>query len=108
MKTKKWYSVSILYRGKENITNHQDIWEETICLFDAENEAEVREKAEEKSKSAEIKYQSISGNTVDWVFDGILSVYELSEESIVNGTEVFSRFLREDEVKSLRTPFEDE
>lgn len=105
---KKWYSVSILYIGKKNIPNHPDIWEETICLFEAKNEDEVRKKAEEKSRSQEIKYQSVSGNTVNWIYDGILNIYDISEDNICNGTEVFSRFLKENDVKNLRTPFEDE
>lgn len=95
-------------QGQKNISNSQDIWEETICLFEAENEDEVRKKAEEKGRFEEVKYQAISGDIVNWVYDGILKIYDLSEDNLVDGTEIFSRFLRENEVKSLQTPFEDE
>ena len=105
---KKWYSASILFRGIKNISIYPDIWEESICLFEAENEDEVRIKAEKKGKSEEVQYQSIPGNTVNWIYDGILNIYDLSEDSIGDGAEVFSRFLSEEEVRNLRTPFKDE
>ena len=39
--------------------------------------------------------------------DGILKIYEIPEEKVGDDTEVFSRFLKEEEVKSLRTPLDD-
>ncbi len=103
-----WFSASILWRGKKINTRYADLWEETICLFQAATEEEAEKMAEEKGRSAETSFQSIEGHTVEWTYDGILSIYCLSTENVDDGTEIFSRFLSEEQVKSLRTPIADE
>lgn len=46
-------------------------------------------------------------DTFRWVFVRYERVYQIEDESLKTGTELFSRFLRDSEVKSLLTPFED-
>jgi hypothetical protein len=40
------------------------------------------------------------------VFDRVERIYAIEPESLADGTELFSRFLRDSEVASLLTPFE--
>ena len=103
-----WFAVDILYKGthseKPGIC---ELWEECIILVEASDSSTAREIARPLAISEEHEYRSVEGDLIRWEFDVILSVYEILSEEIVTGVEVFSRFLRASEVKSLKRPFED-
>jgi len=54
-----------------------------------------------------VSYRTSSG-AVTWVFERVDRVYGIDRELLADGTEWFSRFLRDSEVTSLLTPFDDE
>jgi hypothetical protein len=78
-----------------------------MLLISAQSEAEAREKAEQIGSSSAQTYQVEDGLVV-WNFERIERVFSIEQEELHSGTEVFSRFLRDSEVASLLTPFDDE
>jgi len=54
-----------------------------------------------------MKSNTSGNNTVLWRFVKVERVVEICTDELINGTELFSRFLREKEVESLLTPFDD-
>lgn len=59
-------------------------------------------------KKLETEYAVAGGDSVRWTFARVERLHEIDDDPLVNGTELFSRFLRESEVESLSRPFEDE
>lgn len=103
-----WYTVNLLYKSTHIPTEPKPtIWEERILLIGAESEAEARDKAEQIGNSSAQTYQVEDGLVV-WNFERIERVYAIEKEELSSGTEVFSRFLRDSEVTSLLTPFDDD
>jgi hypothetical protein len=103
-----WYAVSLLYKSFHLPPESEPtLWEESVRLIQAPTEAEARAAAERIGRSGAHSYEVESG-TVSWTFEGIERVYLIEDEELRNGSEVFSRFLRDAEVKSLLTPFSDE
>ncbi len=83
-----------------------NLWEEQLILITANDEEIARRKAAEIGNARNQEYVAANGVVVKWVFDRIERVHIIEAMELTEGTEVFSRFLRESEVKSLLTPFE--
>lgn len=103
-----WYAVDVLTKSSCVGSNSDGLWEESIYLIDARDQIEAECKSKEIITSEKCEYQTQTGETVKWEFDSILSVYEILDDQIASGSELFSRFLRKEEVESLKTPFADE
>jgi len=102
-----WYAANLLFQSTHIPTESKPtIWEESIRLLQARNEVEARELAEQIGRSKEHSYQVHDGLII-WKFDRVERVYLILEDELRTGSEVFSRFLRDSEVKSLLTPFND-
>jgi hypothetical protein len=54
-----------------------------------------------------VSYQA-QNDLIIWTFEGVERVYAIEKDHLSSGVELFSRFLRDSEVTSMRTPFEDE
>jgi hypothetical protein len=94
---------------KANSSGRNDkdsLWEESILLIDAETEDEAAARAVAIAKATETQYVSATGDSVVWTFQQVERVFEI-ESNLRSGTELFSRHLRNSEVQSLLTPFED-
>jgi len=82
------------------------LWEERIILVSALDE----EEAEEKAKKNAIKYESefMVSDTVEvkWKFHKVESVFFI-DEKLNDGCELFSRFLKASEAKSILAPFDE-
>lgn len=114
-----WYSVNIFFVSKhpspqerlhQNSSDDQPterLWEEQILLVQAIDGEEARAKAENYGRKAEHTYQNSEGDVVEWSFHALGQVYEILEDSIADGVEVFARFLKTEEAHSLLRPFED-
>jgi len=91
-----WYSAQALYKSiKDNSikTVETDTYEESIFLIKASTKAEAYEIAERKAAQNEISYKNSYDQEVTWKFIKIIDVFELIDEKIDSGTEVFSRFI---------------
>jgi len=102
-----WYAVNLLFKSTRE-DGSLGLWEESLRLVEAGTEQEALEKgralgAAEGSES----FETISGVRVEWTFERAERAYAIDAD-LGEGTELFSRFLRESEVASLLTPFDDE
>jgi hypothetical protein len=103
----KFYSASILSRSiRNNSVSSHDLWEESVILIRADTPEEAMEKATATGRSMGTTYEAIDGSMVTWEFFKVESVFEILD-TIGEGAEIFSRFLRNSEVESLLTPFND-
>ena len=105
-----WYTASLLFKGvHEDRPAITPIWEEVIVLLDAESESAAKGIAERVGKSKEHAY-SVSHpdeHLLNWVFMQVEQVCSIDDDRLESGVELFSRFLRQSEVESLLTPFDD-
>ena len=101
-----WYAASLFFKGEHTPLTPTPKWEESIRLIEANSEDDARVKAQEIGRAEEHSYRTQDG-TVHWKFERIERLYAIDEPHLGNGTEVFSRFLRESEALSLLTPFDD-
>ena len=103
-----WYAVSLFFKGLHTPPGKMEPkWEESIRLVEASSEEEARDKAQKIGCSEEVSYKTQDGS-LTWKFERVERIYAIDEAKITDGTEVFSRFLRETEALSLLTPFDDE
>jgi hypothetical protein len=97
-----WFGASLLYRSSEPLDEQSTrLFEERIIVVDAADEGEAWKKANEHGPALEERYTNAEGRRVEWTFERIVEVQAIQEEQISDGVEVFSRFLRQDEVDSL-------
>ena len=101
------FSVNLLFRGANKNAAIEPLWEERIVLIKANGEEEARKKGETLGKKDEESYETVKGDIVTWQFFQVERVHLIENSEFKNGTELFTRFLRDSEVKSLLTPFED-
>lgn len=83
------------------------LWEERIVLVFAIDENEAKQKATALATEYESEYTVLGGAKVKWKFHQIERVFSIDDD-LKDGAELFSRFLRNDEAKSILTPFDDE
>jgi hypothetical protein len=103
-----WFAANLLFKSVHVPSGHRPpIWEQSIRLIEAETEADARNKADRVGRSEVVAYQAQS-DLVIWTFEGVERVYAIEEDHLGDGVELFSRFLRDSEVTSMQTPFEDE
>jgi hypothetical protein len=103
-----WFAANLLFKSVHvGQPEENPLWEERIVLIQAETEAEAREQGERLGKEEEHEYVSATGDLVRWTFQQIERVYPIEADTLQNRTEVFSRFLRSNEVESLLTPFKE-
>jgi hypothetical protein len=104
-----WFGISLLLRGEESRRSKDEwLWEECIVVVEADSADAAALIGETLGKRSEQEYVAAAGGTVRWVFDRVERTYQIDADKCESGAEVFSRFLRASEVKSLLTPFEDE
>ena len=105
-----WYTASLLFKGvHEKRPAIAPIWEEVIVLLEAEGESDAKRIAERAGKSKEHAY-SVSHpdeHLLNWVFMQVERVCSIDAARLESGVQLFSRFLRQSEVESLLTPFDD-
>ena len=104
-----WYVASLLFESVNLDTPDQEsLWEERLILLAAESIGAARKIATERRDIGSTAYSTDRGGQVHWIFRVIERIYEIQDEELQNGTEVFCRFLRDSEVKSLLTKFPDD
>ncbi len=102
-----WYSVATLaVADRDPNSAAEPLWEEQIFLVNAESEEDARHKAELLAQRDECEYAVVDGSSVRWRFSCISKVYPVVDQEIRDGVEIFSRFLKDSEVKSLLKPID--
>ena len=98
--TTKWYSVKVLFESvhiKNYKTSHnphdEKLFEESIFLVKAKTEEQAYDIGKEHGIKAQTEYLNYYGETVRWTFIKIIDIFELSDDNIESGTEVYSRFI---------------
>lgn len=103
-----WFAVSILFKSvHQRPSKDEALWEESIRLIQAATEEDAARRAEALGKRAEVEYK-VTDDNVRWTFVKVERVCEIDQQKLVDGIELFSRFLRNSEVESMSRPFEDE
>ena len=101
-----WFGVSLLYRSSEPLdAQGTRLFEERVVLLDAVDEANAWQRSMQLGPSLDEQYSNAEGHQVCWTFERVLEVNVSLEDHLGDGVEVFHRFLREDEIKSLSQPF---
>jgi hypothetical protein len=101
-----WFSVGLLYRadhGREGGSG--ELWEERVVLVRAETEGAAMDAAASLGKSREAHYKGLTGDRVQWRFEGAWTICELLDDELGVGSEVFWRFMSGKQVKALRKEF---
>jgi hypothetical protein len=102
-----WFGVEIFFEGQQlTDLREESLWEQRVVLLDAVNEAAVKAEAEQIGKESEHEYTTINGGRIRWVFQSVGNLHKVDADSVGDKTEVFSRFLRPKDVKSILTPFD--
>lgn len=107
-----WYTVNLLFKATPSVAHDaESLWEERIVLINADGEEEVKEIAVRLGKQGEhsypVKNSKGEENIINWTFERIERIHYIEEDTLISGTELFTRFLRDSEVKSILTPFPD-
>jgi Domain of unknown function (DUF4288) len=103
-----WFCAAILKAAEHNGERRADsLWEEQFFLIESDSEKLAFEKAEQLASRREAPYKNDKGELISWQFVKVDRVYSIAEEKLGSGVEVFSRFVRDSEAKSLMTPFEE-
>jgi len=103
-----FFTVAVLFRSlRDGRYLPENLWEESFLLLRATSDEQARTKAASIASAKRLTYRASTGETLTWEFFKISASYELSDDQLADGTEIFSRHLRDSEVQSLLTPFSD-
>lgn len=103
-----WYCASILKIAERNgQRDSNSLWEEQFLLISATDEEAAMHEAEHLARQDKAPYSNRHGQVVSWKFVTMERIYQIAGSPLEHGTELFSRFLRDSEAKSLMTPFTD-
>lgn len=102
-----WFCVSALSASEHDppVPSKQQVWEEHLFLLKADDASEAKTKAEELARGLECSYDAANESKVSWKFKMVSKVCQLDGEPR-DGAEVFSRFLKDSEVRSLESGIE--
>lgn len=101
----KWFAVKLFFEcvisGEpapnsidENYSTNIKTFEESIFLIRAQSFKQAYKLAEKKAKQEEISYYNPYGEMVSWKLVESLDAFELFDEELVSGSELYSRFIR--------------
>ncbi|WP_409175480.1 DUF4288 domain-containing protein [Brevibacillus fortis] len=101
----RWYAVKVLFESvhsgdplpdKSDVADtdyNLKLFEERIILVKALNEGQANEKAEVYSKNSEDEYMNTYGVSIMVQFVRILHTFELNDDELTDGTEIYARFI---------------
>lgn len=105
-----WFSVSLLFESVHSDETKESYWEERIIILNCTSEEEAISRAIDIGKNEEFEYtpvESQESEKINMVFRKIERIFLIDEEVIKDGSEVFSRMLRDYEVRSILRSFDD-
>ncbi len=105
-----WYSANLLFNSLAgtDALKADGVWEERVILIEASSELEAQALAQQMGRQGEVTYKNVYDETVSWRFDSIERLCEIGVEHPSHGSEIFSRFLKDEEVESLKRGFPDD
>ncbi len=112
----KWYSVKILFQSVHtkktdahlNDEDNHQWFEESIILLHASSVDDAEKLAITQAIKSEHTYQNSFEETVSCHFERVIRVYELNDDIITDGTEVYSNFIvakKSDSVENVITRY---
>ncbi|PGM53855.1 DUF4288 domain-containing protein [Bacillus sp. AFS053548] len=101
----EWYAVKVLYESihsgnpspekiDEDYYDKFKMYEESIVLFKARSLDHANSIAERNAIKSEHSYKNMYDEVVNWKFVEIIDCYNLIDDKIRPGTEIYSRFLK--------------
>ena len=101
------FTASLLFKSEhEPPSNGEPLLEEKIVLLEAVDKTAAQNKAAQYGKAEEHQYRNEKGELVSWSFKCVERLCQVDDTILKDESELFSRFLRDSEVKSLLTPFD--
>jgi hypothetical protein len=85
-----WFAAKLLFESSVRDDDDRVLQEESIRLIQADDETQAHAKASELGAAQEHQYPNERGEKVHWRFVGVVEVQDLCEDSISDGTEVYS------------------
>jgi len=97
----RWYSVKVLFEsihtGQSNTSLHEESnekwFEESVVVVRAGSAEDAERRALRHAEQSEHAYRNGHGETVKWRFVRVIRVFELNDDVITDGTEVYSNFV---------------
>jgi len=92
----KWYSIQLLFKAvihEELVKHDSETYEEQIFVIMANSKDEAHIIAENKGKEEEVSYKNLYNEELTWKFIKVIDIFEILEEELKSGVEVFSRYL---------------
>lgn len=101
----KWFAVKLLFESvisgepspdtiDDNYSRDFKNFEQSIILIKAQSFDQAYKIAAKKAKDAEIVYQNPYEETVNCQLIKALDAFELFDDDLISGTELYSRFIR--------------
>jgi hypothetical protein len=90
-----WFSAELIFATVTDPLKGQPealSWEERIYLIDAQNRRDARCRAEDLGRRLEQSYKSATDELVHEKFVKCVHIFEIFDDQIRDGTELFSRF----------------
>jgi len=88
-----WFCAQLYFTLIPDSDNRGGLLEERYVLIDSPDQAEARSTAFLIGRESEHSYTSSNGNSVSLSFLRLGDIYEILDDNIETGTEVFSRFV---------------
>ena len=102
-----WYGVRLIFEALHPAgTDGERLFEERIILVRAASREEAREKGQQFGVAGQTEYTNAYGDKVRWVLQHIIDVATILDETVGDGSEVYSAFLKEQTVRYLYEAFQ--
>ncbi len=92
-----WFSVKVLFESvhsdAESMDDREKLFEESIIVLQANSADQAQERAKQHADQMQHGYRVLSGDWVEWQFVRVLDVFELIEDRVTDGVEVYARFI---------------
>ena len=95
-----WFSVR--YFSECVLDDAEDLYEESILLIHADDDARARTKGEAAARGANHSYANSTAEDVRWEFREVLDVKQLLDDEIHDGSEIYYAFLTRTQLESVR------
>jgi hypothetical protein len=103
-----WFTAALFFKGNDSAGEDSVLWEERFVLLEADTEQEAMLKVQQYGELGAVSYQTATGGEFCWKFSHVGRIFSVQSDNLINGVEIFSRFLRPSEVASLSEPFPDD